>query len=95
MRLQIILILAFAAFFSRGAEPANVPDRGSGAGLGQERVVVDPAAENAIRGSLKYMASKQNGNGSWSASDGEKHEVAMTGYVLMAFLVCGQLPDEG
>ncbi len=96
MRLQFILILVLAFVGPlRAAEPAKAPDKGSGAGLGQERVVVDPAAENAIRGALKYMASKQNGNGSWSASDGEKHEVAMTGYVLMAFLACGQLPDEG
>ncbi len=90
MRLPIILILSLIGSSAGAAEP-----KGSGAGLGQEKVVVDPAAESAIRGALKYMASKQNGNGSWSASDGEKHEVAMTGYVLMAYLVCGQLPDEG
>ncbi|MFI5378396.1 MAG: hypothetical protein ACHRHE_03745 [Tepidisphaerales bacterium] len=94
-QITVFLILALCGSCARAAEPVKAPDKGSGAGLGQDKVVVDPATENAIRGALKYMASKQNGNGSWSASDGEKHEVAMTGYVLMAFLVCGQLPDEG
>lgn len=61
----------------------------------QDRVTVDPATDAVIRGALRWMASKQSGNGSWAAGDGERHEVAMTGYVLVAFMTAGQLPDEG
>jgi hypothetical protein len=77
---------------------AQVPARekpATGAGTGQERVTVDDKTEAIIRGALKYLASKQNTNGSWSASDGERQEVAITGYVLVTFLSCGHLPDEG
>jgi len=74
---------------------AQAPREKAGAGLGQERVVVDDKTEQVIRGALKWLASKQNSNGSWSASDGERQEVAMTGYVLITFLSCGHLPDEG
>ena len=66
-----------------------------GAGLGQELVRLDSNTEQIIRGSLKYLASKQNGNGSWATGSGEQQEVAMTGYVLVTFLAAGQLPDEG
>ena len=67
----------------------------AGAGNGQERITVDEKTENVIRGALKYLASKQNTNGSWAASDGERQDVAMTGYVLVTFLSAGHLPDEG
>ena len=65
-----------------------------GAGVDQDKVVVDEKTEQIIRGALKWLAAKQNGSGSWSA-DGNRYEVAMTGYTLMAFLAAGQLPDEG
>src|SRR5688500_8832008 len=71
------------------------PDKATNAGLGQDRVTVDAPTETAIKGALKWLASKQNGNGSWTASEGDRHEVAMTGYVLIAFMSAGQLPDEG
>jgi hypothetical protein len=63
--------------------------------LGQDSVVVDARTEAAIRGALKYLASQQNANGSWDTGSGERYEVAMTGYVLVAYLAAGQLPDEG
>src|SRR5215213_9150025 len=59
---------------------AQAPREKAGAGLGQERVVVDDKTEQIIRAALKWLASKQNSNGSWTASDGERQEVAMTGY---------------
>ncbi len=64
-------------------------------GLGQDKVVVDEKTDVVIRGSLKWLASKQNANGSWSSEQGQEHQVAMTGYVLIAFMAAGQLPDEG
>jgi prenyltransferase beta subunit len=63
--------------------------------LGQEQPTVDAPTEAVIKGALKYLAANQAGNGSWAATEGTKHEVAVTGYVLLAFLANGQLPDEG
>lgn len=62
-----------------------------------EPVVVDAATEQVIGGALRFLARKQAGNGSWQAEkDGEgKHPVAITGYVLLAFMAAGQLPEEG
>ena len=61
-----------------------------------EPVVVDDRTTKVIAGALKYLASKQQPNGSWSASDDrKKYTIAMTGYVLMAFQASGHLPGEG
>jgi hypothetical protein len=88
----LLLSLALAAP-SLAAAPATARDKG--AGLGQEQVRLDANTEQIIRGALKYLASRQNGNGSWATGSGEQQEVAMTGYVLVTFLAAGQLPDEG
>lgn len=57
---------------------------------------VDAATEAAIRGAIRFLASKQLPNGSWGMTDFERrHPVAMTGYTLMAFLAAGHLPGEG
>jgi prenyltransferase beta subunit len=62
----------------------------------KDPVVVDDRTERVIRGSLKYLARKQNPNGSWGSADEElRHPVAITGYVLMTFQAAGQLPNEG
>ena len=49
--------------------------KGSGTGLGQDSVVVDDRTEQIIRGALRYLASKQNGNGSWASGEGERQEL--------------------
>lgn len=58
-------------------------------------VTVDSQTETVIKGALRFLAGKQASNGSWSAAGGKPYPVAMTGYVLMAFLATGNLPDEG
>ncbi len=55
-------------------------------------VTVDPATEETINGSLKWLESKQQPRGNWGE---HQHKVALTGYTLMAFLSSGNLPDEG
>jgi squalene cyclase len=57
-----------------------------------QETTVDPATEEAINGSLKWLESRQQPEGNWSE---HQHKVAMTGYSLMAFLAAGNLPDEG
>jgi len=91
---SLVILLSFVISHSSFAQ-APERTKAGGAGTGQERVVVDDKTEQVIRGALKYLASRQNSNGSWTASDGERQEVAMTGYVLITFLSCGHLPDEG
>jgi hypothetical protein len=61
-----------------------------------DTVVVDGPTEAVLNGALRYLASQQQTNGSWS-SQGKKgdHPVAMTGYVLLAFMGAGNLPEEG
>src|SRR3954464_9728869 len=61
-----------------------------------DSVVVDAPTETVINGALRYLVSQQQTNGSWTAQ-GRKgdHPVAMTGYVLLAFMAAGNLPEEG
>lgn len=91
--IRTILFLCVLSLVGRPL--AAAPPKEGGAGLGQDAVTVDDRTEVLIRGGLKYMASKQLPNGAWAAAEGEKHLVAMTGYVLMAFLATGNLPNEG
>jgi len=91
----VLLVVVTPGAFLHAQGTGKDPGTPSQAGLGQDKVVVDEKTEAVIRGALKWLASKQNGNGSWSATDGGRFEVAMTGYTLMAFLAAGQLPEEG
>ena len=86
---SVVALLCVAA-----ADPVE-PSQRTVSALGQDAVVVDARTETVIRGALKYLAAQQNANGSWDTGSGESYEVAMTGYVLIAFLTAGQLPDEG
>jgi hypothetical protein len=65
----------------RGRKPQDVAN-----------VTVDPHTDQIIQGALKWLASKQSPSGAWSEN---QSPVAMTGYSLIAFLSCGQLPGEG
>lgn len=59
-------------------------------------VKVTPEIRNLIKGGLKYLASKQRIDGSWALHEGQMgHPVAITGYVLLAFMASGNLPHEG
>ena len=89
-RIGLVALLLLSIATPSFAQPAR-----SGAGLGQDSVVMDDRTEQTIRAALKYLSSKRNGNGSWATGEGDRQELAMTGYVIMAFLAAGQLPDEG
>ena len=59
-------------------------------------VRITPEIRNLIQGGLKYLASKQRIDGSWSLKEGRMgHPVAITGYALLAFMAAGNLPHEG
>ena len=62
----------------------------------KDLVRVDEKTEAIIKGALKWLVSKQLPNGAWGATGEEqRYQVAITGYVLMAFEAAGQLPGEG
>jgi hypothetical protein len=74
---------------ARAADPlaiGNAPKRTA------TDVAITPQAESAIKGSLKWLASKQQPGGAWVTG---QHSTAFTSYALMAFMAAGQLPDEG
>jgi hypothetical protein len=91
--LRSILAALFALATSGFAQATGKP-----AAAAKDAVVVDASTEQIINGALRWLASKQQPNGSWSAAaDGRRseHPVAMTGYVLMAFMAAGNLPEQG
>jgi hypothetical protein len=71
---------------------AAIPDKPD---VPKDDVTVDDRTELIIKGSLKWLAARQQPNGSWNSGRGQEHPVAMTGYTLMAFMSAGQLPGEG
>jgi hypothetical protein len=64
---------------------------------GDGQPVVDAKTESIIRGSLKYLASRQTASGAFEGETEQekRHIVAMTAYVLMAFQASGNLPGQG
>ncbi len=90
--LRSILLSTLALLSSLAALPVHAAQE-----LGQaDPVKVDAKTEAVIKSGLKFLASKQQPNGAWGTQDEElRHQVAMTGYVLMAFQAAGQLPGEG
>jgi len=60
--------------------------------ISPQDVTVDPQTDQVIQGSLRWLANHQQPNGSWTA---QQNQVAITGYVLMAFMAGGNLPNEG
>lgn len=81
----IMTVTKVAAF---AAEPASA----------DEAVVVDAQTAQVIEGALKWLARQQTPTGAWVMTGPNApapHQVAMTSYVLMAFMAAGNLPDEG
>lgn len=75
-----------------GAAPAAAP---AGGEVPKDEVVVDEKTEATIKGAVKWLAAKQQPNGSWGSGHGNEYPVAMTGYTLMAMMSAGHLPGEG
>jgi hypothetical protein len=87
LRPTILLALLF---------PLCIPVVHSQPSVRKDSVTVDDKTETVIKGALKWLASKQLPNGAWGSSEDEqRHPIAITGYVLMAFQAAGQLPGEG
>ena len=95
LRLQLLALITAAASVLSQEPPAAAPP--VAAGPAEDPIVVDPPTEQILNGALRWLATQQNANGSWSVASGRRgeHPIAMTGYVLMAFMACGHLPEEG
>jgi len=73
------------------ADPA--PDAPPAPRVAQDTVQVDARTEQTIRGALRYLAEKQQPNGSFVAD--QNHQAALSAYALMAFMAAGEVPGEG
>lgn len=59
-------------------------------------VVMDDATRKSTAKALAWLASKQNPDGSWTASQGmSAHKTGITSFVMLAFLSQGHLPNQG
>lgn len=57
-------------------------------------VKIDEGSQTACERALRWLASKQNSDGSWS--DGAyAHNTAITSFALLAFMAQGHLPNQG
>lgn len=81
------------------ASPTSPAPSASHGSSDEDKVKVDKNTEAIIGGALKYLASQQMPDGSWIGDKNNpassKYAVAMTSYVMMAFLANGNLPDAG
>src|SRR5690349_3066742 len=79
-RVAVIVFLAASIALSpmrafAAAPPSNeTPD-----------VIVDPQAEQVIKGALRYLAAKQSAQGYWTSATGN-HHAAITAYVLICYM---------
>jgi hypothetical protein len=99
--LAVFLSVALILSWDRGtsfADPDSAPEAPPAAPQ-DDTVKVDKATEAVINGALKYLAAQQLPDGSWNGSKSDpassKYAVAMTSYVMMAFMANGNLPDAG
>lgn len=100
LRRALLFFVAGAVTYGGAQAPAqpSVPSK-----VGQpsmdDAVKVNKNTEAIITGALKYLAAQQLPDGSWNGDKNDpastKYAVAMTAYVMMAFMANGNLPDEG
>ena len=84
------LALALAAFCavpapSPAQDPAAKPD---GKGVPEDKVKMDAETKKAVEKALKFLAKEQGSDGSWG-------NTAITGFVLLAFMSNGHVPNQG
>jgi hypothetical protein len=95
-RISGIALIACTGLTLLACTAACADDAGLSPG---DTVKVDRNTEAVITGALKYLAAQQLPDGSWtgdkSSPESNKWAVAMTSYVMMAFMANGNLPDGG
>ncbi len=91
MRLLFTLILAvvFSGVFAVPAstQPPKADEKPMGV-VPKDNVKMDADTKKAVDKALKYLADKQENDGSWG-------NTAITGFVLLAFMANGHMPNQG
>src|SRR5262245_28526337 len=91
-RLVLVAVLAalLAVPVASTARPAaEVPPRpDANKAADKEKVKIDKETKAAVDLALKFLASKQDTDGSWG-------NTAVTGFVLLAFMSNGHVPNQG
>ena len=87
MRSAVIALLLASFPIPAAAQEAAKPDP----------VTIDAETNRIIDEALSYLAAHQSASGAWIGVGNQerKHPIAITSYVLMAFLAAGHLPDDG
>jgi hypothetical protein len=85
----MILTAAFASVFATPAatQPPKADDKPMNV-VPKDNVKMDEATKKAVDKALKYLAEKQENDGSWG-------NTAITGFVLLAFMANGHMPNQG
>ncbi len=96
MRLLLasVLAAAFLGVFATPTAPAQPPktepdpkEPKTGV-VPKDNVKMDDKTKEAVDKALKYLAGKQDGEGAWG-------NTAITGFVLLAFMANGHMPNQG
>src|SRR5262245_3286258 len=69
-------------------EPPADPKKPQGK-VPEDKVKMDAETKKAVDAALKYMAREQSSDGSWGTN------TAITGFVLLAFMANGHVPNQG
>ena len=85
----ILLLAAFVALFATPAATQEPPtDERPMSVVPKDNVKMDDATKKAVDKALKYLAGRQDVDGSWG-------NTAITGFVLLAFMSNGHTPNQG
>jgi prenyltransferase beta subunit len=90
MTRRLILAAVLAAFFavptaSTAQQPEKKPDPKAPP---EDKVKMDAETKKAVEKALKFLAKEQGSDGSWG-------NTAITGFVLLAFMSNGHVPNQG
>jgi prenyltransferase beta subunit len=85
MRLLVLaaltaLLIAPASFAAQPPAESKEPEK--------DKVKIDPETKRAIEAALKFLVREQLADGSWG-------NTAITGFVLLAFMANGHVPNQG
>src|SRR5439155_2826903 len=72
---------------SSGQPPATLP-KAEGK-VKEDKVKMDAETKKAVDAALKFLAREQSSDGSWGTN------TAITGFVLLAFMSNGHVPNQG
>jgi hypothetical protein len=83
-----IFAATFATLLALPAATADVPQDPKEKVIPEDKVKMDKETIAAVEKALKYLAKQQGSDGSWG-------NTAITGFVLLAFMANGHVPNQG